>query len=171
MAAGDTKCTYGASVALTITLASVATSSTWVAGAEAAPVDNSSVGSQDHLLSGRITVGTTPTANTYIEVWVVPRMDDTVWPDVFDGTASAETVTTRDQLLSYGKLAARMKVPATTSNVGYDFSNVSVASLFGWFLPKAYTVFVTHNTGVNLNSTGGNHFITYTPVATNTALS
>ena len=59
--AGDIKTKYPASsadtTALTITLASLATSSTLVAGRESTAVDNSSNVDEDHLVSGQITVG------------------------------------------------------------------------------------------------------------------
>ena len=64
----------------------------------------------------------------------------------------------------FAKLAAVMQVDATTSNVAYYFGPLSVASLFGGVVPKKFTVLVTHNTAVNLNSTGGNHEIDITPV-------
>ncbi len=170
MATGDIKLVYGSSASLTFTsLASLASSATFVAGAEATSVSNASNLYLDELLSGLITVGTTPTANTFIEVWVIAKMNDSTWPDVFDGSDSAETVTTRDQLLAYGRLAARIKVPAATSNVGYNFAPVSLAALFGGSLPKEWTVFVTHNCGSALHATGGNHVISHTPVYQNVA--
>jgi hypothetical protein len=159
----DVKIAYASSADFTITLASLATSSTWVAGREATSVSNTTNKYIDYLLSGSIMTGTTPTVNTRIEVWVVAKLNDSTWPDVFDGTDSAETTTTRALLESHGRLAASMTVTAT-SNVAYSFSNVSVASLFGGSMPKEFTVFVTHNTAVNLNSTGGNHVISHTGV-------
>ena len=115
------------------------------------------------MLSGKITTGTTPTVDTAIEVWVIAKSDDSNWPDVFDGTNSAETVTSRAQLQQYGRLAW-VGVVTATSNVAYEFSNVSVAALFAGKCPASFVVFVVHNTAVNLNSTGGNHRITIKPV-------
>ena len=59
--------------------------------------------------------------------------------------------------------SATMLVDATTSDRTYWFAPVSVAALFGGTLPKYWGAFITHNTGVNLNSTGTNHVISYTP--------
>jgi hypothetical protein len=172
MAAGDAKFAYGSSSELTCTLASLATSATFVAGRESTAVDNTSNKYLDYLLGGRITVGTTPTVNTQIQVWVYANVDDTpTYPDVFDGTDSAETVTSegiRDGCL---KLAATMFVDTTTSDRVYWFGPVSVAALFGGDIPKFFGVFVVHNTGVNFNATGGNHVLSITPVFINVAQS
>lgn len=157
---------YIASSALTITLASLATSSTWLAGRESTAVDNSSNKYLDYLLAGQITVGTSPTAATEIRVYVVAMIDDTVWPDVFDGTDSAETVTSAGVGSAFLQLVRSINVDATTSDRAYAFGPVSVASFFGGVCPRKFVIFVAHNTGVNLHATGGNHFINITPVNT-----
>lgn len=157
---------YSASTALTITLASLATSSTWLAGRESTAVDNSSAKHLDYLLSGQVTVGTTPTTGTEIRVYVVAQLDDTNWPDVFDGTDSNETVTSAGVGSGFLRLAATMSVDANTSDRAYPFGMVSVASLFGGVCPRKFVVFVAHNTGVNLNATGGNHYVNVTPIDT-----
>lgn len=160
----DIKVAYASSAAITCGVASLATSSTLVAGREGTSISNATNKYLDALLSATIMTGTTPTVNTLIEVWVIAKLDDTNWPDVFDGTDSAETVTTRDQLAAYGRKAGSVVVTAT-SNVAYSVcNNVSVAALFGGVLPKEWTVFVVHSTAVNLNSTAGNHSIAYTGV-------
>lgn len=158
------KVAYGTTANLTISPASLATSSTWLAGTESDAVDNTSNLYLDYLLSGKITVGTTPTASTEIRIYVVAPLDDTTWPDVFDGTSSAETVTSAGVGSAFLKLAAVLPVDATTSDRAYYFGPVSVAQLYGGSMPRKFVVFVTHNTGVNLNSTGGNHQITVVPV-------
>ena len=158
------KAEYAASATVTISPASLATSATWVAGAESDLIDNTTNKYLDYLLAGQITVGTTPTINTEIRVYVVALMDDSTWPDVFDGTSSAETATSEGVRDGYAKLAAVMRVDATTSDRVYPFGPVSVASLFGGVCPKKFVVFVAHNSGVNLNATGGNHKCFVTPV-------
>ena len=153
------KLAYAADQQLTITLASLATSATLVAGRESTAVSNASNPYLDRTLSGKITTGTSPTAGT-IQVWVVPATNDTpTWPDVFDGTDSAETVTSADILAAAGALAAVIATDATSDRT-YPFYCGSVAALFGGVLPRDFVVFVTHNTAVNLNSTGGNHEVT-----------
>lgn len=160
----NVKIEYAASAALTITLASLATSSTLVAGQEADLVDNVTTNKYlDYLLSGKITTGTGPTDVREIRVYVVGIYDDTTWPDVFDGTNSAETVTSTQIRDASLKLAAVIPTNNTSDRV-YWFGPVSVAALFGGVLPKKWTVWVTHSTGVNLNATGGNHAIWQTGV-------
>ena len=152
---------YTNAVALTITLASLATSSTFVAGEEATAVTNGTNKYDDVLVTGSIMVGTTPTANTSILVYAVAALDEApTWPDVFDGTDSAETLTSVGVGASFLKFGAVLSVDAATSNVAYPFA-FSLAQLFGGIVPKDWTIFVTHNTGVNLNATGGNHNIKY----------
>lgn len=158
------KVAYAASSALTISPASLASSGTLVAGVESDAVDNSANLYLDYLIAGNITVGTTPTSGTQVEVHVVGMRDDTTWPDVFDGTGSAETITSADVKAGICRPAAVLGVNAATSNVAYYFGPISVALLFGGVVPRKFVVFVTHNTGVALNATAGNHVISITPV-------
>jgi hypothetical protein len=122
----------------------------------------------DYLLSGKITVGTSPTTAKLIEVWLVGLMDDSNFPDVFDGTDSVETITSNGVKNAICKLATIIETESTSDRT-YPFGPISVASVFGGVVPKKFIVFVTHNTAVNLNSTGSNHQITVTPVYYNTA--
>lgn len=162
----------GASAAFTISLASLATSATLVAGQESNAIVTPSTQILDYLVGGKIRVGTTPTINTVIQIWVYSSIDDTpTYPDVFDGTDSAETITgssvgVRDGAIKLGAIAL---VDSTTSDRDYWFAPFSIAMLHGGALPKAWGLFVTHNTGVNLNATGGNHVLSYTPIYGNVA--
>lgn len=145
---------YRASTDLTFTsLASLASSSTFVAGAESTLYDNSSNLDFDVKLAGAVRVGTSPDANSQIQVWVVAEQKDAVWPDVFDGTDSAETVTNAQVLEGCGVLAKIINVVATTSNVSYHFEVGSVAALFGGIMPRKFVVFVTHNCTAALHAT------------------
>jgi hypothetical protein len=148
--------------AITISPENVATSSTFVGGVESDSISNVSNLDLDHQICGRWTCGTTPTVNTQVQIWVVPCLEDDLsstvtWPDVFDGTASAETVTSAGILQGLGRLLGVLSVDTTTSNREYQLAKTSVAALFGGFLPTRYVLFITHNTGVNSNSTAGNH--------------
>jgi hypothetical protein len=157
------KTEYAASSALTITLASLATDTNLLTGRESAEVDNTSNKYLDYLLAGKITTGTTPTTAKQIEVHVIGLMEDATYPDVFDGTDSAETITAAEIKRAICQVAAILET-TNTSDRTYPFGPISVASLFGGVLPKKFVVFVTHNTGVNLNSTGSNQAIYITPV-------
>lgn len=151
---------YRASAAITNGIASMATSATLVAGWETAVIDNSSNKDLDILVSALVTVGTTPTANTVIEIHSVSMRDDSTWPDVFDGTSSAETITNVGMKDNICQPLGFLNCSAATSNIGYEMSKQSLASRYGQICPDKSTLFVTHNTAVNLNSTAGNHVFT-----------
>ncbi len=154
----DRKLSFASASALSMTnIASLATSSTWTVGREIVCLDNSSNLYLDALVGGHIQSGTTPTANTIIEVWPIPLLADGNWPDVFAGADAARTVTTRAILLDIGSQPYPIAVDSNTSNRNYPFQ-FSVLALMGW-MPKQFSLFVTHNTGVNLNATAGNHSI------------
>ena len=159
----DLKLSYPAASDLTITLASLASDTSLLTGRESAVIDNSTNLYLDILISGKITAGTSPTASRSIEVWAVGSWDGTNWPDVFDGTESAETITSADIKASVCRFVAAMATSAT-SNVTYHFGPVSIAAAFGGTLPPKIVLFVTHSTGVALNSTAGNHQIRLQPV-------
>jgi hypothetical protein len=163
MASGDIKIAYGTAADATITLASLATDSTKLTGRESTAIDNTATLALDYLVSGKITTGTSPTTAKTIEVWCVGSRDGTSWPDVFDGTDSAETVTSADVKASVCRLVASMTTDAT-SNRTYHFGPVSVASLFGGIVPPKFVFFATHDTAVNLNATAGNHQVRVQPV-------
>lgn len=150
------------SAAYTISPENIATSATFVAGVESSVYSNTSHLDEDVLVSGLWTSGTTPTANTTVQCWCVPPLsDDTagtrVWPDVFDGTANAETVTSAGVLATLGQIVGAMQVDSATSNRGYWSAPTSIAERFGWVLPPSHVLFVAHNTAVNSNATTGNH--------------
>lgn len=159
----DLKLSYPAASDLTITLASLASDTNLLTGRESATIDNTANLYLDILISGKVTAGTSPTASRSIEVWAVGSWDGTNWPDVFDGTESAETITSADIKASVCRFVAAMAT-ANTSDRTYHFGPVSLASAFGGTLPPKVVLFVTHSTGVALNSTAGNHQIRLQPV-------
>jgi hypothetical protein len=159
----DLKLSYGTASDLTITLASLATDANLLTGRESATIDNTAALVLDYLVSGKITSGTSPTAAKSIEVWAVGSWDGTNWPDVFDGTESAETITSSDIKASVCRYIAAMATSAT-SNVAYHFGPVSLAAAFGGVLPPKIVLFVTHSTAVALNATAGNHQVRLQPV-------
>lgn len=150
---------YGASVAVfgSTDLDSLASSSTLVAGFESNVIDNTTNKYVDVLLAGRFKANNTaPTAGGQIQMWVGAILNDTpTYPDVFDGTGSAETVTSADIRNSILRLAGAVVNDATSNRV-YEMAPVSVASLFGGVMPPKWFVFVTQSTGQNLNATASN---------------
>lgn len=163
MAAGDIKIAYGTPADLTITLASLATDTNRLTGRESTAVDNTTTLALDYLISGKITTGTSPTDNKCIEVWCIGSWDGTNWPDVFDGTDSAETITSANIKTAMARLVSSMTT-SSSSNVTYHFGPTSVASLFGGVVPPKFVAFVTHDTGVSLNATSSNHQIRVQPI-------
>ena len=164
MATGDISLKFGATGDLTISPENVASDTNLLSGVESNALDIASlIGSGpvgDVLLGGKWTAGTSPTADRQVQVFAVGSIDGTIWPDVFDGTASAETITTANIKNAICKRVATM-VTDGTSNRTYHYGPVSLAALFGGVLPPKIVLCVVHNTGVNSNSTGSNHKHTY----------
>lgn len=171
--AADIKVKYPSTstTALTLSLASLASDTNLLAGRESTAVDNTSTLDLDHLVSGFITVGTTPTINTVIEVWAYAYQTITTgtpaYPDVFDGTDSNETVTNNGVKYGTLRLVNSIAVTATTSNVAYPIAPTSIATLFGQ-MPQFWGLFVVQNTGAALNATGGNHVLHYNRIQAQT---
>ena len=90
-----------------------------------------------------------------IEVWAV-AWDGANWPDVFDGTSSAETITSSDIKNAICKPIAILSTN-NTSDRTYWFTGVSLKQAFGGTMPEKCVLFIVHNTGVALNATAGNH--------------
>lgn len=157
----DIKTAYGTPTTLTVTgVASLATSSTLLAGYETSIIDNTTDKMLDALIDGTIFAGTSPSAG-YIEINLIGVRGDDTWPDVFDGTASAETITSANVKAGICKQVISMFTD-TTSDQGYPFGPFAVASFFGDKMPKKVVAFVTHSTGVNLKSSG--HVINVLPL-------
>lgn len=164
MAAGDLKAGWGASSALTITLASLATSSGLTAGRESTSYDNGTAKDPELWLSGKITTGTSPTSGKTIQVWAIVPIENTTptWPDVFDGTDSAETVTSASVLNSCGVLVHTIVVDSTSDRT-YPIAPKALSPYFGGVVPKTVSMFVVHDTVAALHATGSNHALYITP--------
>jgi hypothetical protein len=156
------KTEYAASAGYTCSVASLATSSSLLAGQESNSLSNASNKYLDELVSARIKAGTSPTAGR-LELHAVGALDDTpTWPDVFDGTDSAETITSADIKGAICSLIGSVGTDTTTGRV-YEFKPLGIASLWN-ALPPAHVLFVTHSMVAALDSTAGNHFLKHTPV-------
>lgn len=144
---------YATPAAFTLDLTSLASSGDFTAGRESDAINNSTDKYVDALVSGSVVVGTTPAINTTIAVFVYAQHDDTpTYQDVFDGTGSAETVTSAGILAGVVRLLGTMRVDATTTDRVYWLAPTAVAPLFGGILPKRWGLFVAHNTGAALKS-------------------
>ena len=132
----DIRLAYDTSFNATITLANLVFDVNLLQGRESAAITNSS-GYLDYLISGKITNGTSPGAGV-IEVWAVGSVDGTTWPDVFDGTDSAETVSSTSVKNEVCKLVSSIANYNVSSYAQY-FGPISLASIFGGTLPKKAT--------------------------------
>lgn len=140
----DRKLEYAAEAALTVTnLHSLAASATWVAGWESAVVDNTTNKYLDYIVSGLFKTAAANNQVGTIFVYVVPMISESVYPDVFDGTESAEAISLTNVRDSICKLGAVISVTATAS-LSYPFC-FNVASLFGGICPPKFVLFVTGN--------------------------
>lgn len=145
MAAGDVLTLYASSAneATLTALNSLASSTTWLAGWESTAIDNTTTKYLDFRITAKITAGTTLTAGE-LRLYLVAMLDDSTWPDVFDGTASTETVTTagiRDHICRLGAACAT----TTTNSVVYFLDCPSVAQVFNGNCPKKFVVFISHS--------------------------
>jgi len=151
---------FGTATAVTVTLASLASSTADPpVGRESNVIDMTSIDAIDVWVGGKVTVGTTPTAGKYIQVWFAPSYDGTTYAGSATGSDAGLTPTNVELM----RLAATIVTKATTSNVTFNWG-VCASEVFGPSLPPKFNVFFTHNTGVNLNSTGGNHELKYRAV-------
>jgi len=151
---------YSASANLTVTnLASIATSSTLVAGWLSGIIDNTTDLELDKLISGKVALGNSATAGQ-IALYAVAMLDDSNWPasaltsGTFgtEGTGAFKDATNRDAVAVL-LWAAGTRADPGTDDV-YQIAVSSLAGAFGGVLPAKCVLFLTHSTGVNLASSG-----------------
>lgn len=153
------------STALTISLASLGAGAQGVftTGRQSTAVDNTSTLDIDHLVSGKIRTGTSPTSGRVINVYAFANISSSggtpTYPDTLTGTDAARSFTSANVMMRITRLVASMTIDSA-SDRDYFFGPVSIAALFGQ-MPKFWGIYVAHDTAVNLNSTGGNHVIAY----------
>jgi hypothetical protein len=115
-----------------------------VAGWESNAVDNTSNLYQDYLISGLVKTAASNNQVGSVLVYIVALIADAVWPGVFDGTESAETISLAGQRDAVCKLGAMISV-TNAASTEYAFGPFSVASLFGGVCPSKFVVFITGN--------------------------
>lgn len=138
----DVKISYVADAAFTIDLSALASSATFVAGRESTWITNSS-NYLDFRISGTFISGTTPTAPAEHRLYYLSATEDTpTYPDVFDGTDSAETVTNTNILDSLP--IGWSGTASTSSNITYPIVKaLTMAQAFG-VCPKHFGLFFSH---------------------------
>lgn len=150
----DIKIAYSASANQTVTaLNGLAASATWVAGWESGAIDNTTNLYLDYRITAKITVESAGLAAGEIRMYLVGMLDDSTWPDVFDGTESAETVTDTEIRDAICKIAA-VTTTDTTASRAYYLDCPSVAAVFGGNMPAKFVIFITQSTGTTLETTG-----------------
>lgn len=147
---------YATPAAITITMTSLADG----AYRQSTVVDNSTNKYVDALIGGSIQTGTTPTAETRIEVYLYASYDGTNYTAGCSGTDGAYTADGEENLL---KLIEVIIVDATTGQ-DYVFGPISVAQVFGGIMPSKFGVVIKNATGAALDATGTNNHIKYTGI-------
>lgn len=156
----DIKTAYAASSNLTVTnLHGLASSSTWVAGWESGAIDNTTNLYLDYRVTAKLVAESSGLSAGEIRMYLVGMLDDSTWPDVFDGTESAETVTDTEVRDAICRLAAITSTDTTASRT-YPLECPSVAAVFGGNVPSKFVIFITQSTGAALESTGSPNQVT-----------
>lgn len=144
------KQSYGSKTNLTITLNSLAASST--VGRQATPVDNTVNNALDVQIQGTITVGTV-SGNKQIIFYVAGSFDGGSTYSLANGSntigASDAAFTRADPA---GKLPAFVLL-VPTSSIAYSF-DFSIAQLFGGSMPDNWCLVVFNDSGAALAGSG-----------------
>ena len=141
------KLVYGTTTAITITLASLATSAT--AGRESTAVDNGTNLFLDALVTVILTIATGSIANDKAAyVWAYGSEDNTTFTGNVTGTDAAITLDDPTPL----KLVQVIPMPtAGTSDKTYK-AVFSIAQAFGGVLPRKWGIVVRNYCGINLEA-------------------
>ena len=148
--ANEVKDKYAAVSALTITLASLASSTSGV-GRQSTIVDNTTARYQDIELSVKITQGTSPTGNRSVSIYLIrDNNDSTPIRDDSAGASDAALTVLNAPLIG---VLVNTGSPSTGEVLQGNFLITRPGPKWG--------IAVVHDTGVNLDSTGGNHVVSY----------
>lgn len=157
--ASDIKSKYPSTstVAITCNLGTgpLASDTNLLNGRASTAIDNTTNVDLDHLVSGVIRTGTTPTASTTIEVWAYSYISiasgTATYVDGITGTDANKSMTSTNVKYSALRLITAITID-NTSNRDYYIPPTSIAGLFGT-MPPFWGVFVVHNTVAALNAT------------------
>ena len=141
---------FGSSTALTITLASLSSSTSGV-GRQSTLIDNTTLGYQKLHIFVKIKQGTSPVANRAVYVYLL-KADDNATEHRSDGAGTSD--------------AALTVVNAQLIGAMYNGTSPSTGDvLYGEFVVhdpgRQWGVAIVHDTGATLNSTGSNHWARY----------
>lgn len=137
------KLAYAASSDLTVTnLHSLAASQTFVAGWESGAIDNTSNLFEDYRVTAKLTAASANLQAGEFRLYAVGMLDDSTWPDVFDGTESTETITDTEMRDAICRLAAFTQTDTGNADV-YYLDCPSIAAVFNGNLPAKFVLFGT----------------------------
>lgn len=154
----DLKQAFGASAALTITLASLASSAT--AARESTAVDNTSNLFLDTLVQVKIKLQTgTPANDKAVYIYAYGSEDGTDYTADVSGSDAAYTLRAPTNL----RLLGIIQCP-DSGGLTYRSHPMSIREAFGGVMPRKWGIVVRNYTGVTFDSTGGNHEATYSGV-------
>lgn len=139
---------HGTPTALTITLASLATSTSGV-GRQSNLVDNTDL-AQFIRIYFKVTTGTSPTANKSIQFYLITADAPSAPTIITDGAGTSDAGIT----IVTAKL---VNVVQTTSTSNQAYQDSFLIRNPG----RAFAIAVVHDTGANLHATAGNHVIEY----------
>lgn len=160
----DIKSKYPATstVAITCDISSLASSTSW-AGRASTAVDNTTNVDLDHLVSGVIKLGTSPTVSKTVSVYAYAPVKivtgTATYPDSITGTDAAKTMTSDNVARGCLVWLWSANTDATTG-LNLYMPPRSIAQAFG-AMPPFYGLFVTHDSVAALDSTAGNHYFHY----------
>ena len=154
----DLKLKFGTSTAFTLTLASLASSST--AGRESTAVDNTSNLFVDALVRLQCKLQTgSPANDKAIYVYAYGSEDGTNYTDPATGSDAAITLRAPTNLRLIGVIST-----PDSGGLTYKGGPFSVAQAFGGVLPRKWGIVVQNYSGVTLSATEGDHAYTYTGI-------
>lgn len=154
----------GSWTTITITLASLASDSSLLAGRQSNEVDftgnlsGANVPCRNAHIDIKFTTGTSPTAGSTVELWAAHPLFGTTYPDnITNGGDANVSISSRNALQGLRQVGV-FNVDAP-SNKTYSITN-SLLAVFG-FMPEKVVFWVVHGTGAAFNSTGSNHVLKY----------
>jgi hypothetical protein len=155
------KTEYSANTAMTITLTSLASSTT--AGRESTFVDNTTDRYLDVLIQGKIKPQNSGSISGHVYVFAYGSTDGTDFPDKITGVDAAITFDATINLKLLGTIYV------TAINVEYSNGPWSVAALYGGRLPSRWGIAVMNSCGTAFSSTPGDHVFEYQGVTASVA--
>jgi hypothetical protein len=148
------KWAYATSAALTCTVASLADN----AARQSTAVDNTSNLYLDAMVQAKFKLASGSPANQkIIYLFVYGSEDGTNYTDNATGSDGALTLRVPTNM----KLGDIIQTPDSGA-LSYVCNPFSVASCFGGVMPRKWGVVIANLTGLAFDSTGGNHYVTYT---------